>query len=136
MSATRDWDKDRVDEMALEIIDSFTFCADNYPEFEIDPFYTKNKNDKSILHKTKCVASMTSAAIIMEMALQAEEDWIESLIRGLKPILDNVPEKQTGKTVWDYHLSVVKYLTESAKVKGIDIESLADGRFLKLAEAK
>lgn len=80
---------------------------------------------------------MTAAAIIIEMFDQnSDEEWIGKVIHGLKNKLDKVPEKQTGKTVWDYHLSVVNYLSECAQKEKIKIESLVDGRFANLMEAR
>jgi len=137
MDKTKDWNSERVEEMAREIIGCFQFCDENFPQFGIDPFYTLNKNGNPILHKTKCVASMTAAAMIIEMFNQNnDQEWIELVIDGLKSKLDSVPEKQTGKTVWDYHLSIVNYLSECAQKKKIEIDSLAGGRFTNLVEAR
>ena len=137
MIKTENWDSERVESMSKEIIDSFLFCVETLTEHGIDPFYTLNKNGNTILHKTKSVASMTAAAIIIEMYNQnSDEEWIVSVLKGLKPKLDKVPEKQTGKTVWDYHLSVVSYLFECVQIKKIDITSLGDGRFTALLEAR
>ena len=137
MGMTKDWDSGRVEEMSVEIVESFLFCDKTFPHFGIDPFYSLNKNGNSILHKTKSVSSMTAAAIIIEMFDQnSDEEWIGKVIHGLKNKLDKVPEKQTGKTVWDYHLSVVNYLSECAQKEKIKIESLVDGRFANLMEAR
>jgi len=75
--------------------------------------------------------------MIIEMFNQNnDQEWIELVIDGLKSKLDSVPEKQTGKTVWDYHLSIVNYLSECAQKKKIEIDSLAGGRFTNLVEAR